>query len=211
MDPKAVAESAEGRLSQMTGMKIPGYLDFDRNLTYEDGSVKFIGAEAHDQARRPRVPSLGERGARRQRAVAHGGQRRRLPHGQRRPEGQDRSRDLWQQRTHRPRAEPGEVRQGHDARLRRRHDLRRAARRALAAEERQDHRRTRQEDRRSGRDHRLGHRRAGAARQVHAVRGRRVDRPGRPHDRSEVGPRVPDRRRQRGEGDGASRRLADLR
>jgi lipopolysaccharide export system protein LptA len=43
VDPKAVAESAEGRLSQMTGMKIPGYLDFKRNLTYEDGSVKFIG------------------------------------------------------------------------------------------------------------------------------------------------------------------------
>jgi LPS export ABC transporter protein LptC len=43
VDPKAVAESAKGRLSQMTGMKIPGYLDFDRNLTYEDGSVKFIG------------------------------------------------------------------------------------------------------------------------------------------------------------------------
>ena len=37
IDPKAVAESAEGRLSQMTGMKIPGYLDFDRNLTYDDG------------------------------------------------------------------------------------------------------------------------------------------------------------------------------
>ncbi len=43
IDPKAVAESAKGRLSQMTGMKIPGYLDFDRNLTYDDGSVKFIG------------------------------------------------------------------------------------------------------------------------------------------------------------------------
>jgi lipopolysaccharide export system protein LptA len=43
LDPKAVVESAEGRLSQMTGMKIPGYLDFKRNLTYEDGSVKFIG------------------------------------------------------------------------------------------------------------------------------------------------------------------------
>jgi LPS export ABC transporter protein LptC/lipopolysaccharide transport protein LptA len=42
-DPKAMAESAEGRLSQMTGMKIPGYLDFKRNFTYEDGSVKFIG------------------------------------------------------------------------------------------------------------------------------------------------------------------------
>src|SRR4029450_4874640 len=44
VDPKAVAESAEGRLSQMTGMKIPGFLEFDRNLTYEDGSVKFLGA-----------------------------------------------------------------------------------------------------------------------------------------------------------------------
>ena len=43
VDPKAVVESAEGRLSQMTGMKIPGYLDFKRNLTYEDGSAKFIG------------------------------------------------------------------------------------------------------------------------------------------------------------------------
>ena len=32
MDPKAIAESARGRLAQMTGMKIPGYLDFDRNL-----------------------------------------------------------------------------------------------------------------------------------------------------------------------------------
>ncbi len=43
VDPKAVAESAKGRLSQMTGMKIPGYLDFERNLTYDDGSVKFLG------------------------------------------------------------------------------------------------------------------------------------------------------------------------
>ena len=45
VDPKAIAESARGRLAQMTGMKIPGYLDFDRNLTYEDGSVKFFGAK----------------------------------------------------------------------------------------------------------------------------------------------------------------------
>jgi LPS export ABC transporter protein LptC/lipopolysaccharide transport protein LptA len=44
LDPKAIAESAQGRLSQMTGMKIPGFLEFDRNLTYEDGSVKFLGA-----------------------------------------------------------------------------------------------------------------------------------------------------------------------
>jgi len=44
VDPKAVAETAKGRLSQMTGMKIPGFLDFDRNLAYEDGSVKFFGA-----------------------------------------------------------------------------------------------------------------------------------------------------------------------
>ncbi len=42
-DPKAIAESARGRLSQMTGMKIPGFIDFDRNLTYEDGSMKLIG------------------------------------------------------------------------------------------------------------------------------------------------------------------------
>jgi lipopolysaccharide transport protein LptA len=43
LDPKAIAESARGRLSQMTGMKIPGFVDFDRNLTYEDGSMKLIG------------------------------------------------------------------------------------------------------------------------------------------------------------------------
>jgi LPS export ABC transporter protein LptC/lipopolysaccharide transport protein LptA len=43
LDPKAIAESARGRLSQMTGMKIPGFVDFDHNLTYEDGSMKLIG------------------------------------------------------------------------------------------------------------------------------------------------------------------------
>jgi LPS export ABC transporter protein LptC/lipopolysaccharide transport protein LptA len=45
LDPKAVAESANGRLSQMTGMKIPGFLEFQRNFTYDDGSVRFIQAK----------------------------------------------------------------------------------------------------------------------------------------------------------------------
>ena len=42
VDPKAVAESARGRTTQATGMKIPGYLEFARSLTYDDGSLKFV-------------------------------------------------------------------------------------------------------------------------------------------------------------------------
>ena len=43
MDPKAIAESAGGRLLQLTGMKVPGFIDFQKNLTYEDGSMKLFG------------------------------------------------------------------------------------------------------------------------------------------------------------------------
>lgn len=42
VDPKAVAESAGGQMTQATGMKIPGFIDYERSLMYEDGSIKFI-------------------------------------------------------------------------------------------------------------------------------------------------------------------------
>jgi LPS export ABC transporter protein LptC len=42
LDPKAAVESAGGRLMQTTGMRIPGFVDFDHNLTYADGSMKLM-------------------------------------------------------------------------------------------------------------------------------------------------------------------------
>src|SRR5689334_4296629 len=44
VDPKAVAETAGGRLVQSTGTKVPGVVDFDRSLTYADGTTKLLGA-----------------------------------------------------------------------------------------------------------------------------------------------------------------------
>jgi LPS export ABC transporter protein LptC len=42
VDPKAVAESRDGRLTQLTGMQIPGFIDFENLLTYNDGSLKLV-------------------------------------------------------------------------------------------------------------------------------------------------------------------------
>ncbi len=42
VDPKAIAEAAGGRTTQATGMRIPGFIDYERLLTYEDGSLKFV-------------------------------------------------------------------------------------------------------------------------------------------------------------------------
>ena len=43
MDPKAVIESAGGRLLQLSGMKVPGFIDFRKQLVYDDGSMKLLG------------------------------------------------------------------------------------------------------------------------------------------------------------------------
>lgn len=41
-DRKAVAESAGGRMTQATGIRIPGFIDYERQFTYEDGSLRFV-------------------------------------------------------------------------------------------------------------------------------------------------------------------------
>jgi LPS export ABC transporter protein LptC len=41
-DRKAVAESAGGRMTQATGMRIPGFIDYERQFAYEDGSLRFV-------------------------------------------------------------------------------------------------------------------------------------------------------------------------
>ena len=41
-DPKAVAESRGGSMTQATGLEVPGFVRFDRLLTYEDGSLKYV-------------------------------------------------------------------------------------------------------------------------------------------------------------------------
>jgi LPS export ABC transporter protein LptC len=43
VDPKAEVETKSGRISQATGLKVPGFIDFDRMLTYPDGTLKFAG------------------------------------------------------------------------------------------------------------------------------------------------------------------------
>ena len=40
-DPQAMIETKTGRVSQATGLKVPGFIDFDRMLTYQDGTLKF--------------------------------------------------------------------------------------------------------------------------------------------------------------------------
>jgi lipopolysaccharide export system protein LptA len=42
IDRKAVAESAGGRMTQATGMRIPGFIDYERQFAYEDGSLRFV-------------------------------------------------------------------------------------------------------------------------------------------------------------------------
>lgn len=41
-DRKAVAESSTGRMTQATGMRIPGFIDYDRMFSYEDGTLRFV-------------------------------------------------------------------------------------------------------------------------------------------------------------------------
>ena len=41
-DRKAVAEVAGGRMTQATGIRIPGFIDSERYFTYEDGSTRFV-------------------------------------------------------------------------------------------------------------------------------------------------------------------------
>jgi LPS export ABC transporter protein LptC len=41
-DRKAVAESSHGRMTQADGMRIPGFIDFTRSFSYEDGTVRFV-------------------------------------------------------------------------------------------------------------------------------------------------------------------------
>ncbi len=43
MDPKAVIESARGKLFQLSGMKVPGFIDYQKQFVYEDGSMKLLG------------------------------------------------------------------------------------------------------------------------------------------------------------------------
>lgn len=41
-DPRAVAEATGGRTTRASGTDIPGFVDFERMLTYEDGTVRFV-------------------------------------------------------------------------------------------------------------------------------------------------------------------------
>jgi LPS export ABC transporter protein LptC len=41
-DRKAVAESSDGRMTQATGMRIPGFIDFKHSFSYEDGTLRFV-------------------------------------------------------------------------------------------------------------------------------------------------------------------------
>ena len=43
VDPNAVAESAGGRTVQASGTRVPGVLDYERSLTYADGTSRLIG------------------------------------------------------------------------------------------------------------------------------------------------------------------------
>jgi LPS export ABC transporter protein LptC len=43
VDPKAVAESAGGRMVQATGTRVPGVVDYERMLAYADGTARLIG------------------------------------------------------------------------------------------------------------------------------------------------------------------------
>src|SRR5215203_3915022 len=45
VDPKAVAESAGGRTVQASGTRVPGVLDYERSLTYADGTSRLIGPD----------------------------------------------------------------------------------------------------------------------------------------------------------------------
>jgi LPS export ABC transporter protein LptC len=40
-DPQAMIETKKGRVSQANGLKVPGFIDFDGMLTYQDGTLKF--------------------------------------------------------------------------------------------------------------------------------------------------------------------------
>jgi lipopolysaccharide export system protein LptA/lipopolysaccharide export system protein LptC len=42
VDRKAVAESSGGRMTQATGMRIPGFIDYAHQFTYEDGTLRFV-------------------------------------------------------------------------------------------------------------------------------------------------------------------------
>jgi LPS export ABC transporter protein LptC len=42
VDPKAVAESAGGRMVQATGTRVPGVVDYERMLNYGDGTARLI-------------------------------------------------------------------------------------------------------------------------------------------------------------------------
>lgn len=41
-DRKAVAESSSGRMTRATGMRIPGFIDYEHMFTYEDGTLRFV-------------------------------------------------------------------------------------------------------------------------------------------------------------------------
>ena len=43
VDPKAVAESAGGRMVQASGTRVPGVVDYERMMAYEDGTAKLLG------------------------------------------------------------------------------------------------------------------------------------------------------------------------
>ena len=43
VDPKAVAESAGGRMVRASGTRVPGVVDYERMMAYEDGTAKLLG------------------------------------------------------------------------------------------------------------------------------------------------------------------------
>ena len=42
-DPQAMIETKKGRVSQANGLKVPGFIDFDGMLTYQDGTWLICG------------------------------------------------------------------------------------------------------------------------------------------------------------------------
>ena len=41
-DRKAIAESSGGRMTQATGMRIPGFIDYKHSFSYQDGTLRFV-------------------------------------------------------------------------------------------------------------------------------------------------------------------------
>ena len=133
MDPKAVIESAGGRLLQLNGMKVPGFIDFEGLLTYKDGTLKFSALKLTTRPVRPQVHISANEGAVGKDQSHVEAQRPRRSEADEGLRMSDRRGHLQQRREIVRAPHKVEFIEGRDERLRRRHDLRQEARRALAA------------------------------------------------------------------------------